>query len=199
MNIFRLAGWMMITGLLASVATAADQTVTLSGVHICCPSCVDGINDTVAKVPGVKANPSQDTGTIVLTAPDQATLQKAVDALVAAGFYGKSSDPAIKVNAPSGATADKVAALQVTGVHLCCDECVTKINAAVTKVPGVTSCDANANAQVFTVKGNFKPTELFAAMNQAGFSGKIAPAAAAPAPAPTPAPAPAPAPGTKSN
>jgi copper chaperone CopZ len=160
-------------------AAGADQTVTLSGVHICCGSCVDAINDTVAKVPGVKADPSQDAGTIVLTAADKPTLQKAVDALVAAGFYGKSSDAAIVVSAPSGATGDKAQVLQVTGVHLCCDQCVTKLDAVVTKVPGVTSCDAKANAEVFTVKGDFKPADVFAAMNGAGFSGKVAPATAA--------------------
>ena len=194
MHAFKLFALVILLGCAGALGAAgADQTVTLSGVHICCGSCVDGINETVAKVPGVKATASQDAGTIVLTAADKATLQKTVDALVAAGFYGKSSDADIKVNAPSGATGDKAQAMQVTGVHLCCDECVTRLDAAVTKVAGVKSCDASANAALFTVKGDFKPGDVFVAMNGAGFSGKVSPPAP-PAPSPAPAPAPSPAP-----
>lgn len=179
----KLLASVILMSVVGALGAAADETVTLSGMHICCGSCVEGINDTVGKVSGVTANPSEDTKTVVLTAADKPTLQKAVDALVAAGFYGTSSDSGIKVSEVSGATATPVQSLQITGVHLCCGKCVKQLDAVVTKVPGVTGCDASPNAAVFTVSGNFKPTDVFTAMNGAGFSGKVVPAAAS-APAP---------------
>src|SRR6185312_16502773 len=77
----------------------ADASVKLTDVHLCCQRCVKGVQKAVAKVPGVKAESDMDDKTISLTASDNATLQKGVDALVAAGYYGKSSDAGVKVNA----------------------------------------------------------------------------------------------------
>jgi len=66
-------------------ARAADVTVTISGVHLCCQSCVKGVATAVAGVTGLTAKADQDAGTVTLTAADTATVQKGADALVAAG------------------------------------------------------------------------------------------------------------------
>jgi copper chaperone CopZ len=176
----------LVTGLMALASwaraeTTGNATVTLSNVHICCGSCVDIITATVAKVPGAQVTPDEDAKTIVLTAPDKATLQKAVDALVTAGFFGKSSDPDVKVSAPSGAKDGKVQTLTVTGVHLCCGQCVSTVNSSLGKVPGVTGNDCAANAKSFTITGNFNPPDVFAALNQAGMAGHVATVEATPA------------------
>src|SRR4051794_12135109 len=97
-----LASTILALTLVAS-AQAAESSVKLTDVHLCCQSCVKGVDKAVAKVEGAKATSDMDEKTVSLTAPDNATLQKAVDALVAAGYYGKSSDAAIKLNAETGA------------------------------------------------------------------------------------------------
>src|SRR4051812_36851122 len=87
---------------------AADVSAKLTDVHLCCQSCVKGVDKAVGTVSGVTAVSDMDERTISLTGPDTATVQKAVDALVAAGYYGKSSDAAIKVTAETGVKDQKV-------------------------------------------------------------------------------------------
>src|SRR5262245_31095381 len=82
-------------------AQAADTSVKLSNVHLCCNSCVKGVDKALTGVTGAKAQSDKDAGTVSITAPDKATAQKAVDALVAAGYFGTSSNPAIKVTEKS--------------------------------------------------------------------------------------------------
>src|SRR5262249_47859552 len=99
---------------------AADATVKISAVHLCCKSCVTGVQKAVGTVPGVTAAVDKEAGAVSLTAADAETVQKAADALVAAGYYGTSSDAKIKIDSSTGATGKKVQSLQVNGVHLCC-------------------------------------------------------------------------------
>ena len=64
-------------------ARGADVTTKLTDVHLCCKSCVNLAQKTVAdNVPGATAVASQEDDTITVTGPDTATVQKAVDALV---------------------------------------------------------------------------------------------------------------------
>ncbi len=161
----------------AFVAIAADApvknfTVTLSDAHVCCHTCVDRAAAAVASLKGVTADADIDKKTIVVTAPDQATAQKAVDALTAGGFFGKSSDAAIKVDATTGATDTKVSSLEVKNLHLCCGSCVKAVNAILADVPGYKANDAKQKATSFTITGDFKPTDVFAAFQKAGLTGK---------------------------
>src|SRR5258706_12420187 len=94
---------------------AGDVSVKLSDVHLCCQSCAKGVQKAVAEVPGVTATASQDDGTVSLAGPDTATVQKAADALGAAGYFGKRRDPPIKMNAKTGAKGKKVTALELEG------------------------------------------------------------------------------------
>src|SRR3954465_2264798 len=111
-------------------AWAGETTVKLTDVHLCCPGCVKGVKKAVEGVQGATASADQDEGTVTLTGPDTATVQKAADALVAAGYFGKSSDPAIKLNAETGAKNQTVKSLEVENVHLCCGKCVKAVNTA---------------------------------------------------------------------
>lgn len=161
----------------AFIAVAADApakpyTVTLSDAHVCCHSCVVGATAAVASLKDVKADADIDKKTIVVTAPDQATAQKAVNLLTGAGFFGKSSDAAIKVDASTGAKDEKVSSLEVKNLHLCCGSCVKAVNAVLATVPGVKANDAKTKAASFTITGDFKPTDVFAAFQKAGLTGK---------------------------
>lgn len=167
----------LITAVAFAISAQADE-VKLSNVHLCCPSCVKGVDKAVNAVEGAKASCDADAGTITLTAGDTAGLQKATDALVKAGYYGKSSDAKIKLEANTGAKGAKVQSLEVNSVHLCCPKCVKAVDAALKSVPGVKEQTATKGAKSFTVTGDFTDKDVFAALQKAGLTGKVGPAAA---------------------
>ena len=169
----------MKTTILALIVTAAlatlgraEATVKISNVHLCCAGCVKGAEKAVANAKGVTAAVDKDGGTVTLTGADKAAVQKAADALVAAGFYGKSdsSDVALKDN--SGAKDGNASTMTVSDVHLCCDKCAKAAKGALAKVKGVTSDTAAKKVTSFEVKGDFSPKEAMAALQAAGFTGK---------------------------
>src|SRR6185437_7898346 len=102
---------------------AAETKVTIEKTHLCCGSCVKGAQKAVTSVEGCKAACDQKAGTITITAPDDATAQKAVNALVEAGYYGAATGATLKDE--SGAPAGKVTSLNVSGIHNCCQKCTT--------------------------------------------------------------------------
>jgi copper chaperone CopZ len=158
---------------LLPLARAADVTVTLTNVHLCCKSCVDGANKAVSTVQGATATPDKTARTIVLTAADTATVQKAVDALVKAGFYGGCGDPSITINGDTGAKGETVKTLKVKGVHLCCAKCVKAVHEAVAAVPGVTGDTAEKGVETFEVTGEFKDSDVFDALKKSGLKGQV--------------------------
>src|SRR5258708_9702832 len=153
---------------------AGDFSDKVPDVHLCCQGCVKGVQKAVGQVPGVTAAADMDDGTVTLTGPDSATVQKAADAIVAAGYFGKSSDPAIKIVAQTGAQDQKVKSLEVEGVHLCCGKCVKSVNTALSEVAGVTGNTATKGAKSFLVSGDFNDKEVFAALQKAGLTGQAA-------------------------
>jgi copper chaperone CopZ len=161
-----------IASALAFSVRAADVTVTLTDVHLCCQSCVKGVAKAVAEVGGLTAKADQDADTVILTGPDTATVQKGADALVAAGFFGKCSDATIKLNADTGAKNQTVQAIKIEGVHLCCGKCVKAVNEVLATVPGVTGNTAAKGAKTFEVTGNFNDKDVFDALQKAGLTGQ---------------------------
>jgi copper chaperone CopZ len=151
----------------------ADVSTTISDVHLCCQSCVKGVEKAVAGISGLTAAVNKDAETVTLTASDKATVQKGADALVAAGYFGKSSDGSIKIAADSGAKGAKVQTLKMEGVHLCCGKCVSTVDKAVKSVAGVKEHTAKKNAQSFEVTGDFNDKEVVEALQKAGLSGKV--------------------------
>lgn len=164
----------LVLSIALAPAALADVTVTLKDVHLCCSSCVKGVDHAVAPVTGAAADCDRDAETVTITAPDKATAQKAVNALVAAGYFGVSSDPTITLDGTSGAPAGKVQTLAVEGVHLCCKKCVVAVNEALEKVPGVKATTAAKDAKAFDVTGDFEAKAVFTALHSAGLTGKAA-------------------------
>jgi copper chaperone CopZ len=155
------------------ISAQADVTDKITDVHLCCKSCVNIAQKTVSdKAPGATAVASQEDGTITITGPDNATVQKAADALIKAGYFGTSTNPDIKVMADSGAKGQSVKTLDVSGVHLCCPKCVTAVKKIVGEVPGVTgTTGVEKGAKTFQVTGDFKDSDVFAALQKGGLSG----------------------------
>ena len=155
-------------------ARAADVSTKISDVHLCCQSCVKGVNKAVANVKGVKADVDQDAETVTLSGSDKAAVQQAADALVAAGYFGKSSNADVKLATDTGAKGTKVQTLKLEGVHLCCGKCVTAVDKAVKSVSGVKEHTAKKNAESFEVTGDFNDKEVVEALQKAGLTGKVA-------------------------
>jgi mercuric ion binding protein len=158
--------------LLGASAFAGDASVTLSDVHLCCDSCVTGVTKALSDVKATSVA-DKDAETVVLTAADKLTLQQAVNALIAAGYFGKSSDPEIKMVNDSGAKDSKVEGTDVSGVHLCCGKCASTVNDVLATVPGVTATDAKKGAKTFSIKGDFNQKAAINALDTAGLAGKV--------------------------
>ena len=158
----------------ALVATGADSSVKITDVHLCCKSCVTGVEKAVGKVPGVKAEADQEAGTVSLTGPNAEAVQKAADELVAAGYFGKAADNGVKLAPDTGAKDEKVSATTIEGVHLCCGKCVKAVDRAVNSVSGAKAHTATKGAKTFEVSGDFNEKELMAALQKEGLTGKIA-------------------------
>ena len=160
--------------LLSSAPASAEVTAKLTGVHLCCKSCVTGVEKAVAEVPDAKATVDQDAGSVTLTCPDAATLKKAAGALVKAGYFGKSEDSDLKLNARTGARNKTVQSMTIEGVHLCCPKCVKAVDKAVKSVNGVKEQTAVKGAKSFQVTGDFNEREVMKALQDAGLTGKVA-------------------------
>jgi copper chaperone CopZ len=158
---------------LASSASAADSQAKITDVHLCCKSCITGVEKAVGEVPGAKAEVDQDAATVTLSGPDAATVQKAADALVTAGYFGKCKDSSVKLDASTGAKGQKVQSLKIEGVHLCCGKCVKAVDHAVKSVAGVKEQTATKGAKSFEVMGDFSDQEVFTALQKEGLTGKV--------------------------
>lgn len=153
-----------VATLFALSLTAGAETVTLKNIHNCCGSCEKGITKAITSVDGATVKVTKTEAEI--TAKDKATVDKAVGALLAAGYYGEG--------APVQSIADKkVTSATVSGTHLCCGKCVKGIDAAVKNTPGATGHTATKGATEFTVNGDFNLKDLLAALNKEGYHGTI--------------------------
>jgi copper chaperone CopZ len=146
----------------------AETKVTISGTHLCCGQCLRAVDATLKDIKGVTHTRSQEAKTIELTAESDAAAQKAVDALAAAGFYGKTNSDKVKY-AEVVAGKEPVERLEVAGVHNCCGACTNAIKKAIGAVEGVTANTVKPKEQGFVVEGKFKPVDLVQALLDAGF------------------------------
>lgn len=152
----------------------AETTITLEGVHNCCQGCTNGIVKSASDLKDVTVTAEDETVTI--TAKSKAQAKKAIEALLAAGYYGKSSETSAEAAAPSSGLPKVEKPLNsatVSSVHLCCQKCVNAMTSAVKSVPGVASYDIANKSKTFTVQGDFKESDLITAMNKAGFHGTV--------------------------
>lgn len=151
----------------------AETKVELKGVHLCCPACVNGVAKVLKGIDGVTGKCNQKAKTVTITAKDDETAQKALDALAAAGFHGDTGNEKLAQKDDSGASAGKVKSITVSGVHNCCGACCKAIKTAVKGVSGVTGDTAKPKENTFEVTGDFDAQELVKALNAAGFHVKV--------------------------
>ncbi len=169
--------WLVLSSLFSLVAFAgmarAETKVELKNVHLCCPQCVKIVGGVLDGIDGVKGKCDQKGKTVTITAPDNQTAQKALDALAAKGFHGDSGTKDVAMKDDSGVAKGKVKSLSVTGIHNCCAQCCKTIKATVTKVEGVTGDTAQPKVDSFDVTGDFDAAAVVKALNAAGFHVKV--------------------------
>ena len=157
----------------SALAAFAETKVELKGTHLCCGQCVRAVGDILKKVEGVTGTCDQKGGIVKISAPDDATAQKAVDALAAGGFHGTTDSKTVTVKDDSGAPKGKVKSLTLEGIHNCCGQCNTAIVKALGKVEGVTGNTSKVRATSFDVTGDFDAEAVVKAMFEAGYHCKV--------------------------
>lgn len=166
---------LIIVAALASLtALAADTTVTLKNVHLCCGACVEAAEKALNGLEGVTLKADEDSETVTVSSSDKAKVQKALNALADGGYFGESDKADFKPVAKTGAKGQKVQSLSVAGVHLCCPGCVKAVDRAIKNTPGAKAHTAKKNVETFTVTGDFNDEKFFEALQKEGLSGKVA-------------------------
>ena len=174
MNTLRSIGLWSLGILLATAGAARAETkVELKKVHLCCGACVKAVGTILKDIDGVTGKCDQKARTVTITAKDDETAQKAIDALAAGGFHGDTGNKDLAVKDDSGVKAGKVESLTLTGVHNCCGMCNTAIKATLKKVDGVKGDTVKAKEDTFEVTGDFDALDVVKALNAAGFHVKV--------------------------
>jgi copper chaperone CopZ len=159
--------------LLTPGSARAETKVELKGTHLCCGMCVKAVGGILSGIEGVSGKCDQKASTVTITAKDDATAQKALDALAAGGFHGNTGSKTLAQKDDTGVTKGKVKSLTLTGVHDCCGQCNGKIKAALKEVAGVKANTATAKMDTFEVTGDFEAEDVVNAMLKAGFHVKV--------------------------
>ncbi len=152
----------------AVAASAAEYKV--SGVHNCCGACNKRIVEALKGIDGVAdINSKPNAEFLSFSAPDDATAQKAVDALGKAGFHGTVSGDKVAFKNDSQVGKGKVQRLELVGIHNCCAGCSSSIKDAIETVEGVAAHVIPAKGTSVVVEGDFDGEALVKALYAAGF------------------------------
>lgn len=153
--------------------------VEVKGMHLCCGGCEGGATKAVEEGGAKEAKADKGSGTLTFSAANDAAVQKALDKLAAAGFWGtvESKTYALKDDSgtvlPPKAKPVHVSSGTFKGAHNCCDGCNKALKEAIKSVEGVESDDAKSKESSFTVKGNYDPAALIKAIHAAGYHCKM--------------------------
>src|SRR3954453_23087622 len=113
----RLEFGMIGAGLLGVLAFAgaarAETKVEVKKVHLCCGACVKGVATALKCLDGVSGVCDRDNGTVTITASDDATAQKAIDALAPAGYHGDVDSKTLSIKDEPNVPKGKVTSLSL--------------------------------------------------------------------------------------
>ncbi|RQT11450.1 heavy metal translocating P-type ATPase [Burkholderia contaminans] len=170
----------------------ADRaTIELDIDGMTCASCVSRVEKALAKVPGVtRASVNLATERATVDAAANVSAAQLVDTVKQAG-YGATptvTDAGVAAFAPSSPAAPASIELDIDGMT--CASCVSRVEKALAKVPGVTRASVNLATERATVDAapDITAARLAEAVKQAGYGatpvvGAAIPTAAAIAPA----------------
>jgi len=155
----------------AKTAPPTGETeVTLTDVHLCCGGCRRGVERAAS---GFDVEVSTSGKSVTVKGEKGSEVQKALDAIAEAGFYGNSDHDTVKI-ADVAAGDSESSKVKVSGVHLCCESCVKAVNEALSSVSGFQEHDAEDGADSFEVSGEgLKAGEIVAALRAKGLNGTV--------------------------
>jgi mercuric ion binding protein len=175
----RLKTGSMLASLTALVvvgaAALAETKVEVKDVHLCCGACVKGVATALKGIDGVKHACDRENGTVTITASDEATAQKSLDALADAGYHGVVESKGLTIKSETNVPTGKVKSLSLNNTHNCCKACTTAIKKAAKSVAGVTGDTVQPKTAAFEVTGDFDAAALVKALNDAGFHVQVKP------------------------
>ncbi|WP_269503387.1 heavy metal translocating P-type ATPase [Burkholderia sp. IMCC1007] len=165
-----------------SLASAALQTIELSvdGMH--CGGCTGRVQRALAAVPGVvEATVDLDAHAATATVHDTVDPARLVEALGAAGYRATVREPALDAAGASDAPVVATTELDIDGMT--CGSCVSRVEKALAKVPGVTRASVNLATERASVDAapGVSASQLVDAVTQAGYG--ATPVATTPPPA----------------
>lgn len=169
--------WLLII-LLGCMAMPTDGAeVSVGNVHLCCASCVSGVEEALADVEGVSdVAADQNTKTIRFKAADDKAAEAGIKALAEHGFFGQAKLGSKKLAFPDNGAkkGEKANQIELEGVHLCCGACVTGAKKALENVGGLSSIDIDRAAGKIVLKGaGMETLKALDALNAGGFYAKV--------------------------
>ncbi|WP_083214492.1 heavy metal translocating P-type ATPase [Burkholderia stabilis] len=180
------------------LASSALQTIELSvdGMH--CGGCTGRVQRALAAVPGVvEATVDLDAHAATVTAQETVEPGQLVDAVAEAGYRAAVREAAVEAVAIPHTLLDEappvaVPALPAAGATIeldidgmTCASCVSRVEKALAKVPGVTRASVNLATERATidVAADVSASQLADAVKQAGYGATPVAGAVAPPPA----------------
>jgi mercuric ion binding protein len=155
--------------LVLGAAALAETKVEVKKVHLCCGACVKGVATALKGLDGASGVCDRENGTVTITATDDATAQKAIDALAAAGYHGDIDSKTLSIKDETNVPKGKVTSLSLNNTHNCCKACANAIKKTVKSVAGVTGDTTEPKKAGFEVTGDFDAAAVVKALNAAGF------------------------------
>lgn len=163
----------LVSAWLAAAAVQAETTVKLTGMHICCGGCSKAIVAATKDLTGAKVEVDQDAEEVTINAESKEAAQKAVDAIIGAGYHAQTESKDVTIADDSGAKSGNVKRLTVTGAHNCCGACTVAIKGALKTVAGVEADTCKAKQTRFVVEGDFDAQAVVKALADVGFHVKV--------------------------
>ncbi|TGN99301.1 heavy metal translocating P-type ATPase [Burkholderia sp. USMB20] len=159
-----------------ATATATATTIELDIDGMTCASCVSRVEKALAKVPGVtRATVNLATERATIDAAADVSASQLTDAVRQAGYGATPLAPdTAALPAPSASPASASLELAIDGMT--CASCVSRVEKALEKVPGVTHASVNLATERASVHGTgaLDAATLIAAVTTAGYQASLA-------------------------
>lgn len=153
-------------------APAAATTIELDIDGMTCASCVSRVEKALIKVPGVtRASVNLATERATVDASAGVSASQLADAVKQAGYGATPTTPDIDVPARAPTLPAAPASIELDIDGMTCASCVSRVEKALAKVPGVTRASVNLATERATVdaSNDVSATQLADAVKQAGY------------------------------
>ncbi|MGY4728734.1 heavy metal translocating P-type ATPase [Burkholderia pyrrocinia] len=166
----------------AAVLPAAAATIELEIDGMTCASCVSRVEKALAKVPGVtRASVNLATERATVDAATDVSAARLVEAVKQAGYGATPTAPDAAIPATAAVMPAATASIELEIDGMTCASCVSRVEKALAKVPGVTRASVNLATERATVDAatDVSAARLVEAVKQAGYGATPAAGAAA--------------------